>query len=103
MKLTGHKTEAVYRRYAIVNDADLRAAADRSLRHQTPVRFAVGGSSGRPSAFGLGRGESDSPFPPYMDRVCNVTPNLHLPDACLDSCRAAGRRYVDRTVALQRE
>ena len=29
MKLTGHKTEAVYRRYAIVNDADLRAAADR--------------------------------------------------------------------------
>ncbi len=29
MKLTGHKTEAVYRRYAIVNDADLRAAADK--------------------------------------------------------------------------
>jgi integrase len=27
MKLTGHKTEAVYRRYAIVNDSDLRAAA----------------------------------------------------------------------------
>lgn len=29
MKLTGHKTEAVYRRYAIVSDADLRAAADK--------------------------------------------------------------------------
>jgi integrase len=27
MKLTGHKTEAVYRRYAIVSDKDLRAAA----------------------------------------------------------------------------
>ena len=27
MKLTGHKTEAVYRRYAIVSDADLRDAA----------------------------------------------------------------------------
>ena len=27
MKLTGHKTESVYRRYAIVSDRDLRAAA----------------------------------------------------------------------------
>jgi hypothetical protein len=26
-KLTGHRTEAVYRRYAIVSDADLRAAS----------------------------------------------------------------------------
>jgi hypothetical protein len=28
MKLTGQKTVAVYRRYAIVSDADLRDAAD---------------------------------------------------------------------------
>jgi integrase len=27
MKLTGHKTESVYRRYAIVSDADLQEAA----------------------------------------------------------------------------
>ena len=27
MKLTGHKTEAVYRRYAIVSPGDLRSAA----------------------------------------------------------------------------
>jgi integrase len=29
MKITGHRTEAVYRRYAIVSDADLREAARR--------------------------------------------------------------------------
>ena len=28
-KLTGHKTEAVYRRYAIVSDTDLREAVQR--------------------------------------------------------------------------
>jgi hypothetical protein len=29
MKLTGHKTEAIYRRYAIVSDQDLREAAGK--------------------------------------------------------------------------
>ena len=29
MKITGHRTEAVYRRYAIVSDADLQAATHR--------------------------------------------------------------------------
>ena len=29
MKMTGHKTEAVYRRYAIVSESDLREAATK--------------------------------------------------------------------------
>ena len=29
MKITGHKTESVYRRYAIVSDADLQEATRR--------------------------------------------------------------------------
>jgi len=31
MKLTGHKTESIYRRYAIVSDADLQEATARLL------------------------------------------------------------------------
>jgi hypothetical protein len=31
MKITGHKTEAVYRRYAIVSDTDLREATARLM------------------------------------------------------------------------
>ena len=34
-KITGHKTESVYRRYAKVSDADLRAATCR-LTGRTP-------------------------------------------------------------------
>lgn len=48
MKLTGHKTEAVYRRYAIVNDADLRAAADKLAAMESETRTGtVTGTVGR--------------------------------------------------------
>jgi integrase len=42
MKITGHKTEAIYRRYAIVNEQDLRDALQRMDAH----RAAMAGTRG---------------------------------------------------------
>jgi len=39
MKMTGHKTETVYRRYAIVSDADLQEAARRLAGRAASVTF----------------------------------------------------------------
>ena len=36
MQMVAHKTEAIYRRYAIVSDADLRAAADKLAAIERP-------------------------------------------------------------------
>jgi integrase len=46
MKITGHKTEAVYRRYAIVSDADLREATAR-LTGTFPGTSGVAAVDGR--------------------------------------------------------
>ena len=48
MKITGHKTESVYRRYAIVSDADLREAASRlaGTFTGTPEQVEVDSRSG---------------------------------------------------------
>ena len=40
MKITGHRTAAVYRRYTIVSDADLREASER-LTGTIPGRTAT--------------------------------------------------------------
>ena len=43
MKLTGHKTESVYRRYAIVSESDLSEAVDRLERGEpTATTTATG-------------------------------------------------------------
>src|SRR5687768_5 len=42
MKLTGHKTEAVYRRYAIVNEADLREGVMKLTRLQMSTQPEIG-------------------------------------------------------------
>jgi len=51
MQMVGHKTEAIYRRYAIVNDADLRAAAEQlaavSERRTGTITGTVGHSGAR--------------------------------------------------------
>jgi integrase len=41
MKITGHRTEAVYRRYAIVSDADIQAATRR-------LTGTISGTAGSP-------------------------------------------------------
>jgi integrase len=51
MKMVGHKTEAVYRRYAIVSDSDLRAAAlklaEATTRPQTGTTTGTIAIAGR--------------------------------------------------------
>jgi len=48
MKLTGHKTEAVYRRYVIVAESDLRDARTKftAMLGTTPESARFGDSSG---------------------------------------------------------
>jgi hypothetical protein len=48
MKLTGHKTEAVYRRYAIVAESDLREAGTKlaTMLGTTPETAALSDNPG---------------------------------------------------------
>ncbi len=43
MKTTGHKTESIYRRYAIVDESDLREAGEKlaALAHGTATTGTV--------------------------------------------------------------
>ncbi len=45
MMLTGHKTESVYRRYAIVSESDLRAAAEQLHQATTPRMGTIAGTT----------------------------------------------------------
>jgi hypothetical protein len=47
MKLTGHKTESVYRRYAIVSEADLAVAVGKVAALHSVRRVAIANRSGR--------------------------------------------------------
>jgi integrase len=48
-KITGHRTESVYRRYAIVSDEDLRRAARRLTHRVDTGTSTVAGSGPAPS------------------------------------------------------
>jgi hypothetical protein len=46
-KITGHRSESVYRRYAIVNDADLRDGARRLALSAADAITGILAASGR--------------------------------------------------------
>ena len=51
MKLTGHKTESIYRRYAIVSESDLKAAGDKlTAALAESLRLAAGSQEQPPRA-----------------------------------------------------
>jgi integrase len=52
MQMVGHKTEAIYRRYAIVSDADLRAAADKLAAIEKRADPATGTITGTMTRIG---------------------------------------------------
>src|SRR5439155_25934217 len=57
MKLTGHKTESIYRRYAIVAEADLRAALAKLADFHAALgdgRAAKGTRGGQPGVSAAG-------------------------------------------------
>ena len=49
MKMIGHKTEAIYRRYAVVSETDLREGAEKLARAEGKVlgKVDVGSDVGR--------------------------------------------------------
>ena len=60
MKLTGHKTEAVYRRYAIVSEADLHEAVGK-LGRLIPETGTAGPAVGAGVRRELAEGEGFEP------------------------------------------
>ena len=62
MKLTGHKTESVLRRYAIVSEADLREGVAKLAR----LHESTSSQQPQPSF----RSPADSPYGPPRDPSC---------------------------------
>jgi hypothetical protein len=71
MKITGHKTPSMYRRYNIVNEADKVAALEKTQAHVQGARCAADeGHRGRLRRRGQGRRGSGrlrrmNPYAPY--------------------------------------
>jgi integrase len=61
MQMVGHKTEAIYRRYAIVSDADLRAASDKLAAIEGPGYSGTGTITGTVARIGARKGRRCDP------------------------------------------
>src|SRR5437773_528703 len=108
MKLTGHKTEAVYRRYAIVSEADLAAGVTRlAVLHESltkgtrtvvPMR-PVRSGGGHPGHRGCGQLPAGAPRSGPRTRKA---PPQHLERECLDLARESPQPACDgETCSLQ--
>lgn len=103
MQLTGHKTEAVYRRYAITSEADLREAVDRL--NSRPVNRRVGWTASPPLKAGALGARTGCPVDQRIKVSASQRLNLGIlgassnlskvtltPEKCLVSCRLFGAR-----------
>jgi hypothetical protein len=87
MKMTGHKTEAVYRRYAIVSEADLHEAAAK-LGEAVPARMGtITGTNGHSA------GEKGS------DRHSDVV-DFAGAEGGLEPPRPCGQRILSRSARV---
>jgi hypothetical protein len=82
MKLTGHKTESVYRRYAVVVESDLAEAGQktRAREQRFPAGSSETGSRDYPAGVtksSLIRNAADDPVSTRLSRMKRTASRIH--------------------------